>query len=71
MKPSLARGNPFVPSAKRCRLAARASSVAGVDLWADPILMERIFLSDRLKTAIDAAKIKAKGFDFIAARVVP
>lgn len=34
-------------------------ALAGVDLWMDPRLNERIFLSDRLKIAIKDHKIKA------------
>jgi hypothetical protein len=42
-------------------LAARASSAQGADLWIDLHLGGRIFLSDRLKTALKPAGIRADG----------
>ena len=51
-------------------LTVKATSADGVDLWADPILRERLFLSDRLKQAIEANEIKSRGFDFVAAKVL-
>ncbi|MEM1297831.1 MAG: DUF1629 domain-containing protein [Pseudomonadota bacterium] len=52
-------------------LAVRASSAAGADLWADPKLGSRLFFTDRLKRAIKAEKIKSRGLDFVAAKVLP
>ena len=39
-------------------LAVRASSADGEDLWADPHFHDRLFLSDRLKTAIKAEGLR-------------
>ena len=52
-------------------LAVRASADAGVDLWADRKLARRLFFSDRPKRAIKDAKIKSRGLDFVAAKVLP
>jgi len=41
-------------------LAVRAESVRGADLWRDPPLINRLFLSDRLKRAIKDAGIKVR-----------
>lgn len=51
-------------------LAVLASSAAGVDLWADTILQRRLFFSDRLKQAIDAAGLVSDGLDFMTTRVM-
>jgi hypothetical protein len=40
--------------------AVRAASAEGADLWQDPALRERLFLTDRLKRAIKDAGIKAR-----------
>lgn len=42
-------------------LAVRAGSSEGVDLWLDPHIPRRIFLSDRLKLALKAAGISSPG----------
>jgi hypothetical protein len=42
-------------------LAARASSAEGADLWIDLQILGRIFLSDRLKSALRPAGIRASG----------
>jgi hypothetical protein len=39
-------------------LAARASAASGADLWIDLHMLGRIFLSDRLRTALKSAGIK-------------
>lgn len=51
-------------------LAVRASSADGVDIWADPNISRRVFFSDRLKRALDAAKIKTTALKFFEARVL-
>ncbi len=51
-------------------LAVRATSSAGEDLWVDPVISHRIFLSDRLKTAIEEAKIVVRSMPFIPCIVV-
>lgn len=51
-------------------LAVRASSADGVDIWSDPNISRRVFFSDRLKQAIDAAKFKSTALKFFEARVV-
>jgi hypothetical protein len=41
-------------------IGLRAASAEGADLWQDPALRERLFLTDRLKRAIKDAGIKAR-----------
>jgi hypothetical protein len=41
-------------------LAVRASSAEGADIWIDPHIFRRIFLSDRLKSAIKPAGIRVR-----------
>lgn len=53
------------------RIAVRASACVGIDLWAHAKLRQRIFFSDRLKQAIDAAKVSKNGLDLVEARVLP
>ncbi len=60
-------GQTYVPD----ELAVRASSAPGADLWADVTLHYRLFLSDRLKQAIESAGVKSKGLKFVEARVLP
>ncbi len=60
---------PWSPNYSRDVLAVRAEAVAGADLWHDPMLNYRFFLSDQLKQAIDAAGLKAKALDLHPARV--
>ncbi|MEO0623282.1 MAG: DUF1629 domain-containing protein [Pseudomonadota bacterium] len=62
---------PWVSDARTDQLAVRASARVGIDLWAHAKLRERIFFSDRLKQAIDAAKVSRKGLELVAARVLP
>ena len=50
-------------------LAVRASSAEGVDIWGDPNFHYRVFFSDRLKRAIDAAKIRTTALKFFGAKV--
>lgn len=59
--------NTFPPD----ELAVMASSAGGADLWADVNLLYRLFLSDRLKQAIETAGVKSKGLKFVGARVLP
>jgi hypothetical protein len=63
-------GAPWVADARRDRLAVRASAAEGVHLWGEPVLRERLFFSDRLKQAIDAAGITRKGLELTAAKVL-
>lgn len=44
-------------------VALRDGADVGIDLWADPILLGCVFVSDRLKRAMKAAKIKMKSFN--------
>ena len=52
-------------------LAVKATSGTGVDLWADKVLFGRLFFSDRLKRAIDAADIQSTALTFVQARTLP
>ncbi|HSF95054.1 MAG TPA: DUF1629 domain-containing protein [Thermohalobaculum sp.] len=63
-------GAPWKSVYSRDRPAVRASAAEGVDLWGEPVLRQRLFFSDRLKQAIDAAGITRKGLDLTAAKVV-
>lgn len=47
----------------------RAAAAQGADLWHDPKMRNRFFMSDRLKQAIDAAGLKVKALDLYPARV--
>lgn len=58
------------PTTSRDQLAVRSSSSNGVDLWADPQLMARLFLTDRLKRAIKAAGVKSRALNFQKAILV-
>ena len=51
-------------------LAVRRGSDEGADLWHDPKLRGRLFASDRLKTAIEAAGIGPKELLFHKATIV-
>ncbi|MEL6218994.1 MAG: DUF1629 domain-containing protein [Pseudomonadota bacterium] len=64
-------GAIWVTDARTDVLAVRSSAVQGADLWADPNLYQRIFFSDRLKQAIDAAKVSKNGLDLVEAGVLP
>lgn len=50
-------------------LAVKATAAGGADLWHDPDLQNRFFLSDRLKQAIVAAGLKTKALNLYPARV--
>lgn len=53
------------------KIAVSAKIAAtGVDLWMDPNMRERIFFSDRLKTAFKDAGIKASALKFLPCKVV-
>jgi hypothetical protein len=54
----------------RDALAVNAAAARGADLWHDPALRQRLFLSDRLKLAIDAAGLSSRAFRFQEARVL-
>lgn len=57
---------PRVPVYDDDKLALRAGSVDGADLWADPNLRRRLFFSDRLKRALDAAELTTKGSKLVS-----
>ena len=61
---------PWVADDLTDRLAVRAIAAEGVDLWADTVFRRRIFFSDRLKQAIDAAGVTRRGLDLQEAIVV-
>lgn len=61
---------PWKGNVRTDMIAVRASAAEGVNLWADPILRNRIFFSDRLKRAIDDAGVTKKGLEPIAAKVL-
>lgn len=52
-------------------LAVRNASSEGVDLWLDPRIPSRIFLNDRLKSALKVAGIRSPGMTMHRCRVVP
>ncbi|MFK7945269.1 MAG: hypothetical protein AB8B85_20465, partial [Paracoccaceae bacterium] len=52
-------------------LAVRAFAAIGAGLWIDKSPNGRTFFSNRLKQAILSARIKSRGFDFVAAKVLP
>ncbi len=62
-------GTRWAPKNSVETLAVRAEAVAGADLWHDPEVNYRFFLSDRLKQAIDAADLKVRALDLYRARV--
>lgn len=64
-------GAPWMPIAGRDRLTVRASAAAGADLWVDPKLLDRLFFSDRLKRAIDAAQVTSEVLTLSEATVLP
>ena len=41
-------------------LAVRASAAQGADIWLDPVLYNRLFLTDRLKSAIKQSDLKIR-----------
>ena len=64
-------GAPWKAKARTCRIAVRASAAEGSDLWFAPDLLGRLFLSDRLRQAIDAAGTTRKGLAPVEALVLP
>ncbi len=52
-------------------LAVNPASSEGVDLWIDPHMSRRIFLSDRLKSAITDAGVRSRGMAMHRCFVVP
>jgi hypothetical protein len=63
-------GAPWVSVYSRDLPAVRATAAQGVDLWGEPVLDERLFFSDRLKQAIDAAGITRKGLELTEAKAL-
>ena len=61
---------PLYPVEDKDQLAVRAEAAQGVDLWYDPKIAKRLFLSDRLVQAIEEAGLKSRAFRFVRARVV-
>lgn len=55
----------------RDTLAVHARSAAGVDLWRDPMIAKRLFLSNRLKRAIEAAGLKSRALKMHKAKMLP
>lgn len=62
-------GTPWDPG-RQDDLAVMASAAQGVDMWCDPILRERVFFTDRIRDAIEAAGLSAKDFTLREARVL-
>ncbi|MEM1352293.1 MAG: DUF1629 domain-containing protein [Pseudomonadota bacterium] len=50
-------------------VALQDAAASGPDLWRDPKYKDTLFFSDRLKRAIDAARLKTKALDFAPTRV--
>ncbi|MDD7972970.1 imm11 family protein [Roseinatronobacter alkalisoli] len=64
-------GNPWREALDQdVQLAIRADAAQGADLWCDPKLRNRIFLSDRLARAVKEAGLKSPAFRFVRAKVV-
>ena len=61
---------PWRPTDYPDKLAVMASAADGVDMWRDANLRERVFFTDRLRLAIEAADLRAKEFTLQEARVV-
>ena len=59
----------WAPNYRKDVLAVQAKAAEKFDLWHDPQLRDRFFLSDRLKTAIDAAGLQVKAMELVPARV--
>ncbi|WP_339643590.1 imm11 family protein [Jannaschia helgolandensis] len=54
------------------KIALSSSVLDGADLWRDPLIgPELLFVSDRLRQAIKAAKIKARNMPFFPVTLVP
>ncbi|MEO1468218.1 MAG: hypothetical protein AAFV86_04120 [Pseudomonadota bacterium] len=63
-------GEPWKPTYGKDILAVRAAATEGVDLWADPDIKDRLFATDRLKPALDKARVKTRVLTFVPARVL-
>lgn len=61
---------PWRPTDMPDKLVVKASAAEGADIWHDPNLQERVFFSDRLRRAIEAAGLNARDFKLVEARVV-
>ena len=61
---------PWADLYNKDELAVHAASAAGADLWHDPALRQRLFLSDRLARAIKEAGLKSRALRFVRAKVV-
>ncbi len=57
-------------SPRRDVLAVDAACAEGVDLWRDPLIGRRIFMSDRLVKALKKAKLKIPNIGLAECRVV-
>ena len=68
----MAKGKDIWRQAKimKDKLAIRSEPAEGVDMWMDKRMQERIFFSDRLKTAIKASGFKTRGLTFRRCRIV-
>ena len=60
VKEALAVKGYWSPSGENDVLAVRADAAQGADLWIDPHFDSRLFLSDRLKSALKPAGIRVK-----------
>ena len=63
-------GAPWLGVANQDKLAVRGADLPPVDMWADVKLMNRIFFSDRLKTALSAREPKSRILKFHKVAVV-
>ncbi|MEL6266962.1 MAG: hypothetical protein AAFR52_15170, partial [Pseudomonadota bacterium] len=63
-------GAPWWPLGEDDILAVRAAAAEGADLWADPDIKDRLFATDRLKQALDKARVKTRVLTFVPARVL-
>ncbi|MEZ5752412.1 MAG: hypothetical protein R3D60_10735 [Paracoccaceae bacterium] len=61
---------PFLAVEDKDQLAVRAEAAQGVDLWYDPAIAERLFLSDRLVQAIEEVGLKSRALRFMRAKIV-
>ena len=64
--------NSIMEEQGRGKIALSSSVLDGADLWRDPLLgPDLLFVSDHLRQAIKAAKIKAKHMPFFPVTLVP
>jgi hypothetical protein len=56
--------NPTVAEAGQGQIALPRSVVGGADLWSDPRIDGLLFFSDRMRRAIEGAKLKLKHMPF-------